>query len=113
MNVLSTYVNVDEGELREELIQFSRHFEDYHCNKPLKSSQTTSINVVDSHSSEEFEDDDQILKLIKNRLRSNMGQDRLEDLILLYVERDFKYDFEKAMDDMACNSKELSTLLDV
>jgi hAT family C-terminal dimerisation region len=52
-----------------------------------------------------------VLKIIKNRLRSSLGQDLLEDLMLLYVERDFVFDYIKVIDDIASSSIELSRLL--
>jgi hypothetical protein len=41
------------------------------------------------------------LKLIKNVMRSTMGEDRLNALLLLYVHRDIKLDYDKIIDDYA------------
>ena len=39
------------------------------------------------------------LKLIKNVMRSTMGEDRLNALLLLYVHRDIKLDYDQIIDD--------------
>lgn len=52
-----------------------------------------------------------ILKIIKTRLRSSLGQELLEGFILFYVNRDFKFDYEKALDDLSGSSVELSRYL--
>ena len=41
------------------------------------------------------------LKLIKNGMRSTMGEDQLNALLLLYVHRDIKLDYNKTIDDYA------------
>jgi hypothetical protein len=41
------------------------------------------------------------LKLIKNVTRSTIGEDRLNALLLLYVHRDIKLDYDKIIDDYA------------
>ena len=41
------------------------------------------------------------LKLIKNVMRSTMGEDRLNALLLLYVHKDIKLDYDKIIDDYA------------
>lgn len=51
------------------------------------------------------------LKIIKNRLRSSLGQELLEDFILFNVERSFNYDYDKVIDGVASSSKELSRYL--
>lgn len=52
-----------------------------------------------------------VLKVIKNRLRSSLGQELLEDFMLFYVERDFPYNYETAIDSIASSSSELSGCL--
>ena len=52
-----------------------------------------------------------ILKSVKHRLRSSLGQEFLTSVILFYVERDFSFDFERAIDDVAASSSELSRCL--
>ena len=49
-----------------------------------------------------------MLKTIKSRLRSSLGLEFLEYFVLFYVERDFKFDLKKVIDDVASSSKELS-----
>lgn len=53
------------------------------------------------------------LKVLKNRLRSEMGQDLLVPLMMLYVERDIcnTIDHDVIIDIIASSSKELQTLL--
>jgi hypothetical protein len=41
------------------------------------------------------------LKLIKNGMRSTMGEDQLNALLLLYVHRDIKLDYDQIIDDYA------------
>jgi len=48
------------------------------------------------------------LKLIKNRLRSTMGQDRLEDLMIIACERDINIDIEAVVSIFSSYSKYLS-----
>ena len=52
-----------------------------------------------------------VLKVIKNRLRSSLGQDLLEDFVLLSVDRGFNFDYDKVIDGVASSSKELARLL--
>ena len=49
-----------------------------------------------------------VLKIIKNRLRSLLGQELLEDFILLYVHRNYDFDYNKVIDDVANSSAELA-----
>ena len=42
-----------------------------------------------------------LLKVIKNRLRSSLGQELLKDFVLLSVERAFKFDYDKVIDGVA------------
>jgi hypothetical protein len=51
------------------------------------------------------------LKIIKNRLRSLVGQELLEGLLLLYLNREFDFDHDKVIDDVALTSQELSKYL--
>ena len=41
------------------------------------------------------------LKLIKNVMRGTVGEDRLNAVLLLYVHRDIKLDYDKIIDDYA------------
>ena len=52
-----------------------------------------------------------VLKVIKNRLRSSLSQDLLEDFVLLSVDRGFNFDYDKVIDGVASSSKELARLL--
>ena len=52
-----------------------------------------------------------ILKWVKHRVRSSIGQEFLTSFILFYVETDFSFDFERATDDVAASSSELSRCL--
>lgn len=52
-----------------------------------------------------------ILKIVKNRLRSQLSQDILESLMLFYVNRDFDFDYERVIDDVASTSNHLSRYL--
>ncbi|KAK3929531.1 Zinc finger MYM-type protein 1, partial [Frankliniella fusca] len=47
------------------------------------------------------------LKLIKHRLRSTMGQDRLEDLMVISCERDIEINAEEVLKFFSCYSKYL------
>ena len=49
-----------------------------------------------------------VLKVIKTRIRSSIGQELLESFILFYVNRTFNFDYERAIDTVASSSSELS-----
>ena len=51
------------------------------------------------------------MKLIKTTTRNTMSDDRLSDLCVLAVERDFVIDFEKLIDDFADLRKNSRILL--
>ena len=51
------------------------------------------------------------MKLIKNYARNSMGDERLSDLSVLAVEREFDIDFEKVIDDFAIQRKNSKILL--
>lgn len=44
------------------------------------------------------------MKLIKTRLRSTVGQNRLESLVLLSTEKDITIDYNEAIDKFALTS---------
>jgi hypothetical protein len=41
------------------------------------------------------------MKLIKTRIRNTMGDERLSDLCVLAIERDFEIDFEQVIDQFS------------
>ena len=51
------------------------------------------------------------MKLIKNYARNSMGNERLSDLSVLAVEREFDIDFEKVIDEFAIQHKNSRILL--
>jgi hypothetical protein len=51
------------------------------------------------------------LKLIKNVMRSTMGEDQLNALLLLYVHRDIKLDYDKIIDDYALRNPRKMVLM--
>ena len=52
-----------------------------------------------------------ILKIVKNRLRSLLGQEMLDSFMMFYVNRNFEFDYESVVDEVASSSKELSRYL--
>jgi hypothetical protein len=51
------------------------------------------------------------MKLIKTTTRNTMSDNRLNDLCILAVERDFNINFEKLIDDFADSYKNRKILL--
>ena len=49
-----------------------------------------------------------VLKVIKTRIRSSIGQELLESFILFYVNRSFNFDYKRVVDTVASSSSELS-----
>jgi hypothetical protein len=182
---LSHFSNVQQAEIRRELLQFAKHYDDYRTSlvqqdnvrigtdhdQQSKSTATPSDqpNVDDEPDDEleepfdEFHENDEmhcnvkskcqkclpcamkllyelnslgpiypslyiaykfiltlsctqvscervfsVLKVVKHRLRSSLGQDLLEDFVLFHVERDFQFDYDKVINDVASSSTELS-----
>jgi len=51
------------------------------------------------------------LAIVKNRLRTTMGSERLEDLIIIWSERDIKVDYDSVISYFASNNVALSKSL--
>lgn len=64
---------------------------------------TTILNLLSltSVTSSSTERANSSLKFIKSAMRSTMGEERLNALMLLYIHRDIKLDYDKIIDDYA------------
>jgi hypothetical protein len=51
------------------------------------------------------------MKAIKTALRNTMSDERLSDLCVLSVERDFKIDFDGVVQDFSANHKNIRIML--
>ena len=51
------------------------------------------------------------MKLIKTRIRTTLADERLSDLCVLSIERDFQVDYEQVIDQFSINHNNRRTML--
>ncbi|CAF0946146.1 unnamed protein product [Didymodactylos carnosus] len=107
LNVLRSFLKnknlSDTKELRCELISFTQAFP----NAVLMIQGAMTIPVTSASCVRSFSK----MKAIKIALRNTMSDERLSDLCLLAVERDFKIDFGHVVDDFSANHKNTRIML--
>ena len=89
-------------EVKRTLVPSQKHYTIHHhtqkCFYVIKVLQLFLLTLISAPSVEQFNSS---LRFVRNRMRSSMGEDRFNDLMLLHKQKDIELDIEEIFDTFA------------